>query len=68
MNKKWELTNLLREQHSIPVPEMNQRLAEVLEVLLSTKSQLDQIAFSNDFKTRLSVSPLVQPKTKRISA
>jgi hypothetical protein len=47
---------------------MNQRLAEVLEILLSTKSQLAQIAFSNDFKTRLSVSPLVQPKTKRISA
>lgn len=68
MAKKWELTEVCRVRHTISAPEMNQRLAEVLEILLSNKSQLDQIAFSEDFKTRLHASPLVQTKTKRKSA
>lgn len=65
MAKKWELTEVCRMRHTISAPEMNQRLAEVLEILLSNKSQLDQIAFSEDFKTQLRASPLVQTKTKR---
>ena len=68
MAKKWELTEVCRVRHTISVPEMNQRLAEVLEILLSNKSQLDQIAFSEDFKTQSRASPLVQTKTKRKSA
>jgi hypothetical protein len=68
MGKKWELTEVCRMRHTISAPEMNQRLAEVLEILLSTKSQLEQIAFSKDFKTQLHASPLVQIKTKRNSA
>lgn len=68
MAKKWELNEVCRVRHTISAPEMNQRLAEVLEILLSNKSQLDQIAFSEDFKTHLRASPLVQTKTKRKSA
>lgn len=67
MSKKWELVKLCRDRHSVSAPEMNQRLAETLEILLSTKSQFQQIAFSEDFKTRLCASPLVQSKTKRKS-
>ena len=68
MAKKWELTEVCRMRHTISYPEMNQRLAEVLEILLSNKSQLDQKLFLKDFKTQLRASPLVQIKTKRKSA
>lgn len=69
MNRtKWELTEVCRNRHAVSVPEMNQRLAEVLEILLSTKSQLEQKAFSNHFDSLLRASPLVQIKTKRKSA
>ncbi|MFN8847559.1 MAG: hypothetical protein ACK5W9_11985 [Bdellovibrionales bacterium] len=68
MAKKWELTKVCRVRHTISAPEMNQRLAEVLEILLSNKSQLNKKAFSEDFKTQLHASPLVQTKTKRKSA
>jgi hypothetical protein len=68
MAKKWELTEVCRVRHTISAPEMNQRLAEVLEILLSSKSQLEQKLFLTDYKTQLRASPLVQIKTKRKSA
>lgn len=46
---QWECEDVKRQFNPIESTEMRQRLAECLEILLSSKSQLNQeIAFSSD--------------------
>lgn len=62
---QWECENIKRQFNTIDPNEMRQRLAECLEILLSSKSQLTkEFAFSGDSISSQNSKPRLNNKRR----
>jgi hypothetical protein len=62
---QWECNSVERQFNSIEPKEMRQRLAECLDILVSSKSQFtEEIAFSNDPISSQNAKPRFTHKRK----